>query len=141
VGLKLGALDVSGLGGTHWGRVEGDRASRESLQALAAQTFKNWGESTVDSLLNARKILGNRTEIWASGGVRSGLDAAKLIALGASQVGYASPALEMALKGNEKLNHWMELQEFELKIAIFCTGSESCLKLMEKPEIWKINEN
>ena len=53
--LRLAAVDVSGLGGTHWGRVEGARAEPQSLNALAAQTFANWGESTVRSVLRLRK--------------------------------------------------------------------------------------
>ena len=96
-----------------------------SLQARAAEAFANWGESTVSSVVAAEKALSKKTEIWASGGVRSGLDAAKLIALGAKRIGYAKPALEAALKGEAPLHRWMEQQEFELKVALFCTGSVS----------------
>ncbi len=124
----IAAVDVSGLGGTHWGRIEGARAAAESLHAQAARTFATWGESTVDSVLAARAALPG-TEIWASGGVRSGLDAAKLIALGAQRVGYAKPALEAALAGEKQLHDWMERQEFELKTALFCTGSASPAEL------------
>jgi isopentenyl-diphosphate delta-isomerase len=118
----LSAVDVSGFGGTHWGRIEGGRAAEASLQRSAALTFKNWGISTVDSLLNAPKL---NLEIWGSGGIRSGLDAAKTIALGAQKVGFAKPALERALEGEESLGKWMELMEFELKVALFCTGSKN----------------
>ena len=121
--LNLAAIDVSGLGGTHWGRIEGARAATQSLQAEAARTFANWGESTVNSVRAGRKVLPKSIQLWASGGVRSGLDAAKLIALGAHQVGYAKPSLEAALEGRERLHRWMEQQEFELKIALFCTGN------------------
>ncbi len=121
--LKLAAVDVSGLGGTHWGRIEGARAEPQSLQALAAQTFANWGESTVNSVIAGKKVLSKKTELWASGGVRNGLDAAKLMALGAKRIGYAKPALEAALQGEKALHKWMEQQEFELKVGLFCTGS------------------
>lgn len=120
--IGLAAIDVSGLGGTHWGRVEGLRGQNIPLLHQAAQTFANWGESTVQSVKNARQVF--HGEIWASGGVRSGLDAAKLLALGAHRVGYAKPALEAALKGDRELDEWMQLQEFELKVALFCTGSK-----------------
>lgn len=137
--LSLAALDVSGLGGTHWGRIEGARAPRGSLQALASETFSTWGESTLDSMLAARELL-PQTEIWASGGVRSGLDAAKWVALGASQIGYAKPALGAALQGESALNRWMELQEYEFKIALFCTGCISPLALRGKEGVWKIRD-
>lgn len=118
----LAAIDLSGFGGTHWGRIEGGRAAESSLQRAAAYTFANWGISTVDSLLNAPKL---NLELWGSGGIRSGLDAAKAIALGSHKVGFAKPALERALEGDESLAKWMELMEFELKVALFCTGSKN----------------
>jgi isopentenyl-diphosphate delta-isomerase len=122
------AVDVSGLGGTHWGRIEGARAAPRSIQAQAAQTYAGWGETTVDSVRAAREALPGM-EIWASGGVRSGLDAAKLIALGAQRVGYAKPALEAALAGEVALDAWMAQQEYELKTALFCTGSATPAEL------------
>jgi isopentenyl-diphosphate delta-isomerase len=141
-GLKLAAIDLSGLGGTHWGRIEGARAKSESLHYQAARTYADWGISTPEAVLNAREALRiarpTSIEIWASGGVRSGLDAAKLIALGADRVGYAKPALEAALKGSEALDRWMELQEFELKTALFCTGSRTIVELRSE-EKWKTN--
>lgn len=136
----LAAVDVSGLGGTHWGRIEGARARETeggAIQANAAETFAHWGESTVDSVMAATRTLNSKTEIWASGGVRTGLDAAKLIALGAHRVGYAKPALEAALQGREGLTAWMKQQEFELRVALFCTGSESPKALRGKEGVWK----
>lgn len=120
--LGLAGLDVSGYGGTHWGRIEGGRAAPASLQRQAAQTFARWGINTADSLCNAAALKG-KVEIWASGGIRSGLDAAKAISLGAKKVGFAKPALECALEGDVALENWMERMEFELKVALFCTGS------------------
>lgn len=119
----LAAVDVSGLGGTHWGRIEGGRAPDASAQKIAAATFAGWGESTVDSLLNAASLQSaKKLEIWASGGVRSGLDAAKAIALGARKVGFAKPALTSALAGDAAFAAWMNQMEFELKVALFCSG-------------------
>jgi isopentenyl-diphosphate delta-isomerase len=129
----LAAIDVSGLGGTHWGRIEGARSSAGSLLAQAAATFAQWGEPTVDSMIAARRELGSGTELWASGGVRTGLDAAKLVALGASQVGFAKPALEAALAGRDELTRWMSAREHELRIALFCTGSASPAALRGNP--------
>jgi isopentenyl-diphosphate delta-isomerase len=123
-----GALDVSGLGGTHWGRIEGARSLPESSYCQAAQVFANWGVSTVQSVLFARNVAMPGVEIWGSGGVRSGLDAAKLLALGCSQVGVAKPALEAVWDGSHlhanRLELFMSQMEFELKIAMFCTSAK-----------------
>jgi isopentenyl-diphosphate delta-isomerase len=135
-GIGLAAVDVSGLGGTHWGRIEGARAGEDSLQALAAQTFASWGEPTVESVIAAAQELAG-CEIWASGGVRTGLDAAKLIALGAHQIGFAKPALEAALIGGDQLRHWMAAREYELRVALFCTGCGAPSMLREKEGVWK----
>nr|WP_063818074.1 type 2 isopentenyl-diphosphate Delta-isomerase [Herbidospora sakaeratensis] len=131
--LPIAAVDLSGLGGTHWGRIEGARAgeSGDAVRAEASVTFRDWGEPTATSLLPARAILPPAIELWASGGVRSGLDAAKLIALGASQVGYARPALSAALAGADHLDAWMTQQEYELRVALFCTGSATPRALYE----------
>lgn len=133
----VAAVDVSGLGGTHWGRIEGRRAPAQSVQAGAAETFADWGISTVESVRNA--VRAQISEIWASGGVRSGLDAAKLIALGAHRVGYAQPALHAALAGPAELDAWMARQEYELRVALFCTGSASVEALRLKKGVYVEN--
>lgn len=139
--LELGAIDVSGLGGTHWGRIEGLRAEENSKQAIAAQTFAEWGVPTAVSVRAVCEVM-PQTEVWASGGVRSGLDAAKLIALGATRVGMAKPALSAALQGEKALDVWMEQQEFELKVALFCTGSAKPEDLRgDETKIWKTTAN
>ncbi|MBU6375228.1 MAG: type 2 isopentenyl-diphosphate Delta-isomerase [Bdellovibrionales bacterium] len=138
--VGVSTVDLSGLGGTHWGRIEGARAPASSLQRTAAQTFARWGEPTVTSMISARHVLLNsesqRCSVWASGGVRSGLDSAKLIAIGAQRVGYAQPALQAALAGEESLRAWMEQQEFELRVALFCTGSANPAELRKKEGVW-----
>ncbi|CAN5211180.1 type 2 isopentenyl-diphosphate Delta-isomerase [soil metagenome] len=128
------AVDISGLGGTHWGRIEGGRNMASSLQAQAAATFKDWGIGTVDSLLHAVSIKPNYS-IWASGGVRSGLDAAKLIALGANMVAYAQPLLQAALLGMDTLLECMQVYEYELRIALFCTGSVN-IEALQENKVW-----
>lgn len=124
-------VDVSGLGGTHWGRIEGARAGKGSEKKQASETFQNWGISTVESVLNATPFKG-QISVWASGGVRTGLDAAKLLALGAERVGFAKPMLEGAMQGVEVLVKKMNLLEFELKTAMFCTGSRNLRELQRK---------
>lgn len=135
--IGLAAIDLSGYGGTHWGRIEGGRAASESAQHQAALTFAGWGESTVDSLLNAaQQKMPAKLEIWASGGIRSGLDGAKALALGAKKVGFAKPALEQALKGEAALDAWMQAMEFELKVALFCSGMATP-EALRKAKRWR----
>lgn len=125
----IAAVDVAGLGGTHWGRVEGDRAVGK--KASVANTFANWGIPTVDAVSVAQSLKLTYS-IWASGGVRTGLDAAKLLALGAHAVGFAKPALQKAQEGEKALEEWMSTIEYELKVALFCTGSKTCQDIRGK---------
>lgn len=129
--LGISVIDISGLGGTHWGRIEGHRAPEASIKKRASVTFKNWGIDTVTSLIDARS-LNETTEFWGSGGVRNGLDAAKLIALGASTIGFAKPLLKSALNSAELVLDDMRTIEYELKVAMFCTGSSVLSDLKEK---------
>lgn len=133
--IGVAAVDIGGLGGTHWGRIEGGRNHSGTDRHAAALTFANWGISTVDSLVEATKLKPDY-EIWASGGVRSGLDAAKLLALGAVTVGFAMPVLEAALNGEEALLSKMGLFEYELKTALFCTGSKN-IASMQRGKVWR----
>ena len=135
--MGLYAVDVSGAGGTHWGRVEGQRVDIESITAQAALSFADWGFSTVDSL-RAALALRPKYKVWASGGVRSGLDAAKAIFLGAEMVGFAKPLLEPLVqgkdKGPERLDQVMQRLEYELRIALFCTGCKTLTDLRNLQE-------
>ncbi len=127
---SIAAVDVSGLGGTHWGRIEGARAFHDPIRQQAAQTFKNWGINTVDSLKQAVSLTPNY-EIWGSGGVRNGLDAAKLLYLGASTIGFAKPLLQAAQESTEAVVTFMQTIEYELKVALFCTGHTTIEALQE----------
>lgn len=127
----VAAVDVAGLGGTHWGRIEGGRARGNLKLARTAETFKNWGINTVAAVKFAKSLQPD-FEIWGSGGVRNGLDAAKLFALGATTVGFAKPLLSAALASSDSVCQLMTIIEYELKVALFCTGSRTILELEEK---------
>ena len=129
--IGVHAIDVSGLGGTHWGRIEGARAVCDPVRARAALTFANWGLSSARVLSQASKMILN-SEIWGSGGIRHGLDAAKALALGATQVGVAKPLLAAALESHEKVIEIMNIFEYELTVAMFCTGSVNIKALRQK---------
>lgn len=145
-GTGVFAVDVSGKGGTHWGRVEGYRSQPDQMLYKVAQTFQNWGISTVQSVLNAKEAAkGNSAsyEVWASGGVRNGLEVGKLLALGAKKVGIAKPFLEAVLEAqgdqvilpdvaDQRLEELLNRLETELKITMFCTGCRTLQDLQTK---------
>ena len=128
------AVDVSGMGGTHWGRIEGGRSEPGGIRSQASRSFWNWGVSTVESLELGR-LAAPGYEIWASGGLRSGLDGAKVLAMGAQVAGFAKPILRAALQGETQLHLEMERVEYELKTALFCTGCANITELQSKG-IW-----
>jgi isopentenyl-diphosphate delta-isomerase len=130
-GLGVAAVDISGMGGTHWGRIEGGRSQPGTPLYETARTFRDWGIGTLESLLQALDVAPDY-EVWASGGVRSGLDAAKLAAVGARMVGLAKPVIEAAVAGEEELDRRLWTFEYEFKTALFCTGSRTVSELREK---------
>lgn len=134
-GVGLAAVDVSGYGGTHWGRIEGDRIQAGHYKHKASQTFSSWGLRTVDSVRDAVESSLNM-EVWASGGVRTGRDAACLMAMGANILGFAKPILAAALEGEKVLESKMMQIEFELKVSMFCTGCRTPQELQTK-KVWR----
>jgi isopentenyl-diphosphate delta-isomerase len=133
------AVDVSGLGGTHWGRIEGYRSKNEELLFQVAKTFENWGLSTVQSLLNAKEI-DEKKPVWASGGVRDGIQAVKLLAMGADMVGIAQPWMKAALESPEAVTELYEKLLLEVKIAMYCTGVQK-LEDFKTKRVWKWHEH
>lgn len=134
--VGIAAVDVSGRSGTHWGKIEGFR-SQDPIRQQAAETFASWGRSTLEVLQIARE-LDVQYQIWASGGVRSGLDVAKCLALGADLVGVAQPWLQAALQSEEKLEQLYQQLAFELRTALFCTGSINVKSLYDrKVGVWR----
>lgn len=123
-------LDVAGLGGTSWARVEAERGSAR-MRAIAAPSH-DWGIPTADSLGAVAPLMGGRTLI-ASGGVRHGLDVARGIRLGADLAGQAAHALSAARDSAEALAAHFEDVILQLKIAMFCTGSADLAALRRAP--------
>ncbi len=128
--IGLYAVDVSGYGGTHWGRIEQKRWNENELFYKVAETFKDWGIFTEDSLIASTK-LSVHYKIWASGGIRNGKDIALCLALGAQMAGIAQPMMKEALISEESLEKKMQTLEQELKTALFCTGSQN-IEILQK---------
>jgi len=106
-------LNVSGAGGTSWSKVE-------YLRGKPVEGFEEWGIPTVVSIVSCCHHL----PVIASGGVRSGLDAAKAIALGAKMAAGAQPFLA-AKNPSEEMEKW----KMQLRTAMFLTGSANLEKL------------
>lgn len=123
-------IDVAGLGGTSWARVEAERGS-DRMRAIAAP-FHDWGIPTADALAAIAPLSRGRTLI-ASGGVRHGLDVARAIRIGADLAGQAAHALAAARTSAEALIQHFEDVITQLRIAMFCTGSADLTALRHAP--------
>lgn len=116
----VSAIDVAGAGGTSWSQVEMHRAPDEFTRELAA-TFVGWGISTTDSILNVKNAVPNMT-IFASGGIKDGLDIAKCVALGATLGGMAGQFLKAAAVSAEKAVEVMKLTKKQIEVTMFAAG-------------------
>jgi isopentenyl-diphosphate delta-isomerase len=125
----VSAIDVAGAGGTSWSQVEMHRAPDEFTRQLAA-TFVGWGIPTADSILNARRATPNMT-VFASGGLKDGLDIAKCIALGATLGGMAGPFLKAAALSTEKAVEMMKLTKRQIEVTMFAAGAGTLEDLKE----------
>lgn len=114
-------LDVAGVGGTSWARVEAERGD-ERLRRVAAP-FLDWGIPTAEAVTGMAPVMRPGATLVASGGIRHGLDVARALRLGADLAGQAAGALPAARDSAEALAaHLSEVLE-QLRIAMFCTGS------------------
>ncbi len=129
----VSAVDVAGAGGTSWSEVESHRVS-EPWRARLAAAFADWGIPTAQALREARAAAPNRL-VFASGGVRNGIDLAKAVALGADLVGMAGPFLKAAAQGVETVaDVGRELIE-TLRVTMFCVGARSLRELRGTPRL------
>jgi isopentenyl-diphosphate delta-isomerase len=133
-GLGIKALDVGGVGGTSFAAIEGLRA--ESQGAAGNQRLgvllRDWGIPTPVSVVGVRPV---GLPVIATGGIRSGLDAAKAIALGATLVGVARPLLQAALEGDAAVDGWIGQFLTELRTVMFLTGSTTLADLARAPRV------
>jgi len=117
----VAAIDVAGAGGTSWSQVELHRAQNESQARLAA-AFIDWGIPTAESIHYIRQAAPDML-VFASGGLRSGVDIAKCIALGATLGGLASPLLKTATQSIGSTVQMIEEICREIQIAMFVSGA------------------
>jgi isopentenyl-diphosphate Delta-isomerase len=119
--VGVAAIDVAGAGGTSWSQVEMYRTGDESLARVAA-AFRGWGIPTAESIRMAHTVA-PKLPIFASGGLRDGIDVAKCIALGASLGGMAGPFLRAAAQSEETLMKMIDEITREIRICMFATGA------------------
>lgn len=118
-------IDCAGVGGTSWALIEAARAQDREIGDL----FGDWGIATAE---NIRQLAESTDlEIIGSGGVRSGLDVAKAIALGASLGGMARPFLEAAVSSTEAVVEHARQVIRELSVAMFCAGAGTIAELQQ----------
>jgi len=125
-------IDVSGVGGTSWSGVEAYRAEEagDAESQAMGRLFWNWGIPTPASIVECRNA---GAEVIASGGVRSGIDVAKSIALGASMAGVALPLLGPAISGSDEVVKMLRGYVRALRISMFLTGSRNLSQLGRAP--------
>jgi isopentenyl-diphosphate Delta-isomerase len=125
VGVEI--VDTAGSGGTSWARIEASRADDLELGEL----FADWGVPTATSIRELAAIEG--LTVIGSGGLRTGVDAAKAIALGAHLVGMAYPFLQAATESADAVVARIDRIVQELRIAMFCVGARSLGELRGVP--------
>ena len=128
-GAGVAAIDVAGAGGTSWTQVEMHRAETESQARLAA-AFIDWGIPTAESILNVKQAAPDVT-IFASGGLRDGIDIAKCIALGATLGGMASPFLKAAVRSLEETIQTIDEVRREIRVCMFAAGAAGLKQLQD----------
>ncbi|WP_342306467.1 type 2 isopentenyl-diphosphate Delta-isomerase [Methanolobus sp. ZRKC5] len=127
------AIDVGGVGGTSWSGVEVYRArERKDLESeLLGELFWDFGIPTVPSIVECSVFL----PVIATGGIRTGLDIAKSLALGASVASAALPFVEPALKGKDEVVSSIQHMLNELKVAMFLCGYQDVKDLHLAPTV------
>lgn len=130
------AIDVAGAGGTSWAAVEAKRAPNPELQKLA-ELYWDWGIPTAESLIQVQRVAPN-LPIFASGGIRNGIEIAKCIALGASLVGLASPLLKLANVSVQDTVAGIGALATQLRVAMFGIGAANLDALRDTPFLRKI---
>ncbi|MCI4350045.1 MAG: type 2 isopentenyl-diphosphate Delta-isomerase [Thermoplasmata archaeon] len=126
------AFDISGTGGTSFAAVEHHRAVAQGArrEARVGKTFWDWG---IPSPVAVRELAPLNVPLIASGGVRSGLDVARAIVLGATAAGIAGGVLKAASTSFEATRTELQDLVHELRVAMFLTGSRTVAELRRAP--------
>ncbi len=131
----VAGFEISGLGGTSWAAVEHHIAREvgDDKMEYLGKALWNWGIPTTCSLVEVRAA--SKGKIIASGGLRTGLDVAKVLALGAEAVGIAKPFLQKAVEGEEVLEKHIKTIIEEMRISMFLMGARSVAEMRGVPVV------
>ncbi|MGF2945239.1 type 2 isopentenyl-diphosphate Delta-isomerase [Mycobacterium sp. Lab-001] len=114
----VAAIDVAGAGGTSWSRVE----QLVRYGELRYPDLADWGIPTAQAICEVRAAL-PQIPLVASGGIRTGMDAAKSLVLGADVVAIARPLLPAAIESAEAATSWLQRFVDELRVCLHCCGA------------------
>jgi isopentenyl-diphosphate Delta-isomerase len=132
VDCPIAAVDVAGAGGTSWARVEQFvRYGEIRYPALA-----EWGIPTAEALLEVQHMLPD-VSIVASGGIRTGMDAAKVLAMGADAVAVARPLLAPAIESPAAVVDWLQRFIDEMLVCLHGCGAAN-LKALRRRGVTKL---
>jgi isopentenyl-diphosphate delta-isomerase len=131
--VGVAGIDVAGAGGTSWSEVERRRID-DAVMVRVAEEFREWGIPTADAVVACRAGFPDGL-IIASGGLRTGLDAAKCLALGADAAGFAAPLLKAAVVSRRAVDERIRGIIEGLRIAMFCVGAASVTDLADSPHL------
>jgi isopentenyl-diphosphate delta-isomerase len=137
-GAGVAAIDVAGAGGTSWSQVEMHRTNDELTRQIAAD-FADWGIPTAESICLARRGA-PQTTLIASGGIYTGIEVAKAMALGADAVALATPFLRLATVSAEDVGQKIHEIAEELRTAMFCIGAADPDALKDTPFLKPIDK-
>jgi isopentenyl-diphosphate delta-isomerase len=127
-------LDVSGAGGTSWVAVETLRTSGSA--AAVGETLHDWGVPTAASVAFAKAAQPAFETIIATGGITTGLDIARAIALGAHAAGLARPVLKaQQAGGRQAVMALFDRIEHELRSVMLLVGAATVAELRRSPFI------
>jgi isopentenyl-diphosphate delta-isomerase len=129
--VGVAAIDVAGAGGTSWSQVEMHRAVTDRRRAVAA-AFVDWGIPTAESLRMARRGA-PAVPTMASGGIRTGIEIAKAIALSATVCGIAGPFLGAGSDSTSAVVDLILVLVGQLRTAMFATGAQDIAALRKTP--------
>jgi isopentenyl-diphosphate delta-isomerase len=127
IDIGVHGLDCAGAGGTSWAKVESLCALDPKYQRLG-EVFGEWGINTAQSIKNVRAV-NKKIPLIATGGIRTGLDIAKALALGADIAAMAQPMLKMAIESEKALHDFIEQILLELKVAMLANGAKNLTEI------------